>query len=345
MKQSVLVIGHADADGHLITEQVRRNLAGIKNFDVKTVVDPARTRDHNVWRALDSITEIDEADIVFFVDLMFAPSSFAEEAKALVTFIHDYSKKKFFLIDHHPLPLRRLSSADHLRVLYRPDVFECTLGPRSGMMVVAALCERQSSRVSDIKETIHDTLAIGMRRAAALGGDLSGKKLLALLRADCWSGIKMLGEDSSEFHRLPRGRRSPNQPKSETLTNLSKTADEMLERVQRGAKRPLTRNGRRAEMAYDVDVAQERYAIEEGRRRRVDSTPAQASDLETIVTVLEVAALSLTSEPGATFSREHLIEEAHKLSGEKVDLQDEDIKIVLSKQGFLKRVGKELCMR
>ena len=98
-------------------------------------------------------------------------------------------------------------------------------------------------------------------------------------------------------------------------------------------------------MAYDVDVAQERYAIEEGRRRRVDSTPAQASDLETIVTVLEVAALSLTTEPGATFSREHLIEEAHKLSGEKVDLQDEDIKIVLSKQGFLKRVGKELCMR
>ena len=345
MKQSVLVIGHADADGHLITEQVRRNLAGVKNFDVKAVVDPVRTRDHNVWRALDSITEIEEADIVFFVDLMFAPSSFAEEAKALVEFVRDHSKKKFFLIDHHPLPLRRLSSADRLRVLYRPDVFECTLGPRSGMMVVAALCERQSSRVSDIKESIHDTLAIGMRRAAALGGDLPGKKLLALLRANCWSAIKMLGEDSSEFHRLPRGRRSLNQPQSETLTNLSKTADEILEHVQRGVKRPLTRNGRRAEMAYDADIAQERYAIEEGRRRRVNSTPAQASDLETIVTVLEVAALSLTTGPGATFSREHLIEEAHKLSGEEVDLQDEDIKIVLSKQGFLKRVGKELCMR
>ena len=345
MKQSVLVIGHADADGHLITEQVRRNLAGIKNFDVKAVVDPARTKDHNVWRALDAITEIEDADIVFFVDLMFAPSSFAEEAKALINFVGDHSKKKFFLIDHHPLPLRRLSSAGHLRVLYRPDVFECTLGPRSGMMVVAALCERQASRVADIKEPIHDTLAIGMRRAAALGGDLPGKKLLALLRSDYWSAIKMLGEDDREFHRLPRGRRSLNQPQSETLTNLSKAADELLEHVQGGVKRPSIGNERRAEMAYDVDLAQERYAIEEGRRRRVDNTPAQARDLETIVTVLEVAALSLTTEPGATFTREHLIEEAHKVSGEKVDLQDEDIKIVLSKQGFLKRVGKELCMR
>ena len=98
-------------------------------------------------------------------------------------------------------------------------------------------------------------------------------------------------------------------------------------------------------MAYDVDVAQERYAIEEGLRRRVNNTSVQARDLETIVTVLEVAALSLTTEPGATFTREHLIEEAHKLSGDEVDLQDEDIKIVLTKQGFLRRVGKELCMR
>ena len=60
---------------------------------------------------------------------------------------------------------------------------------------------------------------------------------------------------------------------------------------------------------------------------------------------LYAASTSLTTEPGATFTREHLIEEAHKLSGGEVDLQDDDVKIVLSKQGFLKRAGKELYMR
>jgi single-stranded DNA-specific DHH superfamily exonuclease len=141
MKQSVLVVGHADADGHLITEQVRRNLARIDRFNVETVVDPVRTKDHKAWTKLDDITEIEDADIVFFVDLMFAPSTFDEEARSLVEFVNDRREKQFFLIDHHPLPLRRLAAADNLRVLYRPDVFECAVGPRSGMMVVAALCE------------------------------------------------------------------------------------------------------------------------------------------------------------------------------------------------------------
>ena len=209
MRKSVLVVGHADADGHLITEQIRRNLAGIGGFEVRALVDPERTRDHRVWLKLENITEIEDADIVFFVDLMFSPNSFAEEAKALTNFIGDYSRKQFFLIDHHHLPLRLLTSAENLRVLYRPDVFECTLGPRSDMMVVAALCENQGPSVADIREPIHNTLEIGMRRAAAIGGGLPGENLLALLKENCWAGIAMLGRDNREFHRLRRGRRPP----------------------------------------------------------------------------------------------------------------------------------------
>src|SRR5260221_9410954 len=151
MRRRVLVVGHADADGHLIAEQVRRNLALIEGFDVKAVVDPARTKDHKSWMKLDAISEIAEADLVFFVDLMFAPASFAEEASALVDFVTARPKKHFFLIDHHPLPLRRLGMADNLRVIYRPDVFECAVGPRSGMMVVAALCEKQHAMVADMR--------------------------------------------------------------------------------------------------------------------------------------------------------------------------------------------------
>lgn len=344
MKQSVLVVGHADADGHLIAEQVRRNLTLIDNFDVSVVVDPARTKDHKAWMRLNEIIEVEAADIVFFVDLMFAPMSFDEEAKALVTFANRHSDKLFFLIDHHPLPLRFLSRADNLRVMYRPDVFECAIGPRSGMMIVAALCEGQGPKVAHIKEPVHDVLAVAMRRAAAIGGELPGEKLLTLLQFNCWSALARLGEDDKKLHYLPRGRRPSNQPRSEALRFLDKTAEELLAGSRSAAGSSESRAGRGA-MAYDIDVSHERFAVEAGRWTRVGNTPVQSRDLETIVTVLEVAALSLTTHSGATFSRDKLISEARRMAGDDLDLQEEDVDIVLQKQSFLKRVGKELCMR
>ena len=339
MKQSVLVVGHADADGHLIAEQVRRNLASIERFEVRAVVDPERTMNHKAWLKLEDITEIEDADIVFFVDLMFSPNSFAEEAKALTNFVGDYSKKKFFLVDHHPLPLRLLAPAENLRVLYRPDVFECTLGPRSDMMVVAALCEKQGSWVADIREPIHDTIEVGMRRAAAIGGDLPGESLLALLRANCWAGISMLGRDDREFHRLPRGRRSPTRPPSEILKKLSKAAEEIL-----GGQPPAAITEWEEEMSYDIGEGV--YVSEGDHRQRVKKEAVNGRDLEAIVTTLEVAALSLSPENDSTFTREQLIAEAHSLCGDAIALQDEDIKIVLNKHSFLRRTGKgKLCIK
>jgi hypothetical protein len=344
MKQSVLVVGHADADGHLIAEQTRRNLASIKTFDVSTVVDPNRTKDHRAWTALDAITEIDDADIVFFVDMMFAPSSFFDEAQALVDFVGDFPDKRFFLIDHHPLPLRRLEGAENLRVLYRPEVFDCVIGPRSGMMVIAALCEGQRKNVADITQPIHDTLALGMRRAAALGGDLPGEKLLALLKSDCWAGLLELGKDDRELHRLPRGRRPLNQPRSKALRLLEEAAEDLLARGIKRAPRVGSSKQGSSDMSYDVDVAQERFSHESGHRARIKNAPVPTNDLETIITLLEVAALSLTTKPGETFTRAELIREARRFAGDEIEIDDEDIKIVLTKQSFLRQAGAELCL-
>lgn len=343
MKQSVLVVGHADADGHLITEQVRRNLSLISTFDVSTVVDPARTKDHSAWRNLDAITEIEDSDIVFFVDMMFAPSTFVEEARALVDFVNDRPDTRFYLIDHHPLPLRRLAPAENLRVMYRPEVFDCAIGPRSGMMVVAALCEGQRANVADISEPVHDMLTLGIRRAAALGGPLPGEKLLALLRSDCWAELLKLGEEDREFHRLPRGRRSQNQPASNVLSSLDKTASKLL--ASNLPSRGRVERKRSESMAYDIDIAEERFATEGGHRRRVQNTAVQPRDLETILTILEVAALSLTKTPGATFTRKQLIDEAYEIGGKEIGLREDDINIVLHKQGFLAKIGKELTLR
>ena len=345
MKQSILVVGHADADGHLIAEQTRRNLANINTFDVTVVVDPVRTKDHRAWTTLDTITEIDDANIIFFVDMMFAPASFFDEAEALVEFVGDFPDKEFFLIDHHPLPLRRLDGPENLRVLYRPEVFDCVIGPRSGMMVVAALCEGQRANVADIVEPFHETLALGMRRAAALGGDLPGEKLLSLLKSDCWAGLLELGRDDRELHRLPRGRRPLNQPRSKALRLLEEAADELLAGGSGRTSHSSRVKQGRSSMSYDVDVGQERFSHETGHRVRVTNVPTLTSDLEKIITLLEVAALSLTTRPGETFTRAELIREARRFGGDEIELDDQDINIVLTKQSFLRKAGGELCLR
>lgn len=97
-------------------------------------------------------------------------------------------------------------------------------------------------------------------------------------------------------------------------------------------------------MSYDADIGQERFDVDAGRRVR--QTSARARDLEAIVTLLEVAALSLTTEPGKTFTIEQLIAEACDIAGEHVSLRD--IKIVLEKgkTSFLRRVGgKQYCLK
>jgi hypothetical protein len=345
MTHKALIVGHADGDGHLISEQIRRNLSLIDTFDVSVVVDPARTQGHKSWMKLDAFVEVKNADYVFFVDLMFGPQSFVEEAKALVDFVGAYPEKRFFLIDHHPLPLNRLAPADNLRVIYRPDVSECTLGPRSGMTVVAALCERQFDEVAEVKTPVHDALAVGMRRAAAHGGPLAGEKLLALLRADQWDGLLQLGADDQQFHSLPRGRRPADQPQSDTLRELDETATYLLAHPGDNNTFSGHSHWRRTGMAYDVDVGRQQLSYDAGRPRLLRNVPRSPKDLGVIVTLLEVAALSLTTAPGATFTLDQLIREARKFAGDGIGLDERDIKIVLRKRTFLEKIGNEYRLR
>ena len=276
MKHQALIIAHSDGDGHIIAEQVRRNLSLIDIFDIQVVVDPDKTKDHKSWRKLDTIKEIENAGFVFFLDLMFAPATFDQEAKSLVDFVQGRPEKIFFLIDHHPLPLRRLERAKNLRVMYRPDVSECAIGPRSGMMIVAALCERQIAEVADMKKPIHEMLAIGVPRAAAPGGSLPGKKLLALLKADRWESILQLGEDEPEYHRLPRGRRPYSQLPSAILAALEREADALLAH-QNTQGLPAPRIMRRSSMPYDAAVGEERFSYDTGQRT-LQAKTARARD-------------------------------------------------------------------
>ena len=334
MKRQVLVVSHADADGHVIAEQVRRNLESVKSFDVTTVVDPRRTAGHKAWTHLDLLTEIETSDIVFFVDLMFAPASFGAEADALVHFAKRHPQKRFFVLDHHPLPLRRLGAAPNLRAIYRQDVLDCTFGTSSPMMIIAALCESQPTRAKELKKPIDDDIAKGMKRAAAIGGPLSGPKLSALLRFGCWNELASLGREDASEHRLPRGRRPAGDQPSKKLSQLNKAATELLTSATTSRH-----HARGTAMSYDFETATDR------KPPKVADYVPQKHDLETVVILLQLAAIELTPTAGTEFTLEELLDTARSLSGDDVVIDETDVKIVLGKAGFLKKVGANFRLK
>jgi hypothetical protein len=327
----VLVVSHADADGHVIAEQVSRNCRRA-GFDVNTVVDPSRTKDHKTWTKLEGITEIEDAEIVLFVDLMFAPSSYAAEAQALVDFAVQRPQKRFFVLDHHPVPKRLLERAANLHSAYRRDVVDCTFGTPSWLMGIAALLEKQPTRVREVAGEHHRLLAEGIRRAAAPGGGLAGPKLLALLRAECWDALVALGRDERSHHRLPRGRRPRVWQPSAAMEELDALASRLLRPNTVSRRGQPTQEGK-TQMSYDLEFPVSSIAS------KADVVQMDGSDLETIVILLELAAISLTSKPGDTFTNEQLLAEARELGG-RATLESADVDIVLEKASFLKKERK-----
>ena len=345
MSKKILIVSHADGDGHLIAEQVRRNLLLIPNLVVNTLVDASRTQGHQIWKRLSMIPEIEDADVTFFTDLMFSPVGFGEQSSALTSFCREHPAKRFFAIDHHPMPYARLCEADNIRAIYRPEVFECAFGPRSGLMVVAAICEHQQNWLSGARMPHHDILALGVRRAAAINSPLCGGPLMSLLRAGRWDVLRDLGIEDRDLHRTVRGRRIGDGSESSAMSAALEIAKLCLAQEAGHLKstgEELTPG--RNEMPYDVDL--ERFSRVEDEPPRFNVAPVETRDLEALVSLLEVAALSLTTSPEATFAIEELIIEARNFAGEDVIIEDEDIKIVLKKASFLKKLdGNRLRLR
>ena len=86
-------------------------------------------------------------------------------------------------------------------------------------------------------------------------------------------------------------------------------------------------------MSYDLDL------VPSGMSPAPIITPSDPRDLEVILTVLELAAISLTEDPDSSFTIEQLLEKARELGGSAVRVDEIDIKIVLGKAGFLKKEG------
>jgi hypothetical protein len=123
------------------------------------------------------------------------------------------------------------------------------------------------------------------------------------------------------------------------LRQLDETATHLLEHPTEQA------HPGRTTMAYDIDVGRQELSYDAGRPQLLRNVPRSPKDLGVIVTLLELAALSLTTGPGATFTLNELIREAQEYAGEVIKLEERDIRIVLNKKSFLEKVGNAYRMR
>ena len=75
-------------------------------------------------------------------------------------------------------------------------------------------------------------------------------------------------------------------------------------------------------------------------------TPSDQRDLETLVTLIEFAAISLTTIECDTFTRDELFAEVREYAGPDLPVLDRDLALVLHGCKFIeKRAGERLALR
>lgn len=222
--ESVLIVGHADGDGHLAAEQSRRNALHVGARSCTLLVDPRITSSYRFWDRHLKELDLGAFGAVFFVDLRLDPKRVSETFSKLVDRALEEPNRLFVLIDHHPyggLP----AAPSNLQVWFTPAVYTCCYGPPSGLMIVASICDRDEAPVASMITEQHRRRAKGVSRAAADRGGLSGPRLLKLLASDRWDILEALGNENPQFHRTVRGWR-PTSWQPTTAIEAARTAAE-----------------------------------------------------------------------------------------------------------------------
>lgn len=212
----LLVVGHADGDGYLASEQSRRNALSCGATSCDIFIDPRITSGYRFWdRHLEEF-DMGDADTVVFVDLMLNYKSPRDSFERICARATSDPDRHFIYIDHHPisdLP----AAPGNLEIRFSEIVYQCCLGDPSELMLIASICDRDEAPVRDHIEDLHRLRAVGVSRAAADRRGLAGAPLQQLLREDRWDILDALGQEDREFHRIVRGARSSKSPSSPSL--------------------------------------------------------------------------------------------------------------------------------
>ena len=205
---SAIVFGHADADGHLATEQTRDWLAH-KGMDVTTVVS-SETRNYRFWGKLPKF-DLTEFEMVVFVDIAFNFRDPSDSLTRLLEVSDTQPDKHFIVIAHHSLVHPR-PPRQNVQLHEVADPYDCCLGvPTPELMQVAALCDGAPTTISP--NPLLEKRALGVKRAAADVSGVAGTGLLELIKKRRWDFFEALAEEDQEMHRTARGiRRRSGQP-------------------------------------------------------------------------------------------------------------------------------------
>ena len=203
---SVILFGHADADGHLAAEQSRDWLVE-RGAKVTTVVS-AETRNFRFWEKLPKF-DLSGFTVVAFVDIAFRFRDPGDSLDRLLAVSDRQSQEHFIVIDHHPL-VHPSSPRKNVQLVEVSDPYDCCFGsPNPELMQIAALCDGASTSV--MPTPLLRKRALGVRRAAADLYGVAGNRLLELIRSRRWDFFEALAEEDQEMHRSARGiRRSSN---------------------------------------------------------------------------------------------------------------------------------------
>ena len=201
--RSVILFGHADADGHLATEQSRDWLVQ-RGFSVTTVVS-AETRNYRFWEKLSKI-DLSNYEMLVTVDIAFRFRSPQDSLSRLLDVTDIHPNKQFIVIDHHPL-VRPEETRRNVQLIDVEDPYDCCLGePNPEIMQVSALCDGAPTAVQ--ATPILSKRALGVKRAAADARGVAGSGLLKLIREYRWGFFEALAEEDREMHRTARGIRN-----------------------------------------------------------------------------------------------------------------------------------------
>jgi hypothetical protein len=86
-------------------------------------------------------------------------------------------------------------------------------------------------------------------------------------------------------------------------------------------------------MVYDFE------GLDDHSPPKITDYKADPKDLETIVTMLQLAAIFLTPTTGTIFTLQQLLDQVRQLCGKDLLIEEKDIMIVLANSSFLKKLS------
>lgn len=219
MSNRAIIFSHADADGHVIAVQSKRNLikAGYDIIDV--VVDPVLTRNYKFWEDHFQAADFGDSDHVFIFDIMLNSKNPTSSLEAIANRAISERDRKFSIIDHHPVDLH-LELPGNVSLQLVDAVYECCYGEPSELMYLAAICDKEAASVRDRISEWHLKVAKGIHRAVTDRKRIAGRILLELIETGKWQVFTDLADEPDSLHRTIYGNRILESRESPALRRL-----------------------------------------------------------------------------------------------------------------------------